>query len=177
MKWRRAAGRVALAAAALVLIAVVWIVWDDGRVAARVALEGITRSEPERAVALYVEALRSRDERLALARWTVPPNASDALLARRAAVTATLLGTATYTVTRIEWWSTCCEPHIISDDQARYAGFARLWVDLDGAAYVFDIHTARRYDYFTDDGRPRSWVVWDVYPAAERPLHFTWPGR
>jgi hypothetical protein len=177
VRWRRAAGRVGIAAALLLALAFTWIVWDDGRVMVRVALEGLTRSEPDRAVALYVDALTARDAPLALGRWTVPPNASDALFARRTQVTAQLLGTATYRVTRTEWWSTCCEPHIIPDSQARYAGFARLWVDLDGKPYVFDVHTARHYDYFDDDGRPRGWVVWDVYPTSERPLHFLWPGR
>jgi hypothetical protein len=177
VRWRRAAARVGIAAVLLLALAFTWIVWDDGRVTVRVALEGLTRSEPDRAVALYVDALTARDAPLALGRWTVPPNAPDALLARRAAVTDQLLGTTTYRVTRTEWWGTCCEPHIIRDDQARYAGFARLWVDLDGRPYVFDVHTWPQYQYFDDDGRPRTWVIWDVYPASEGPLLFRWPGR
>ena len=177
MRWRQPI-RVGLALlVALSATTAAWVVFDDARVAVRVALEGLVRSTPDRAVALYVDALPARDEALALGRWTVPPNASDVLLVRRTAVTQRLLGTATYRVTRTEWWSTCCMPSIISDDLAEYAGFARLSVELDGTPYVFDVHTLREYSSFTDDGRPRSWVIWDVYPATEEPLHFRWPGR
>ena len=177
MRWRRPIAVGLGLLVAFFALAFVWVIYDDGRVAVRVALEGFVRSTPDRALGLYVDALTDRDEQLALARWAVPPNASDALLARRRTVTNRLMGTATYRVIRTEWWSTCCMPSIIPDDQARYAGFARLSVDLDGAPYVFDIHTLRDYSYFNDDGRPRSWVIWDVYPATEQPLHFNWPGR
>jgi hypothetical protein len=162
---------------ALAALSVAWLILDEPRANVRVIAERLTGNTPERAVADYASALVQRDEPLALARWALPPNASDALIARRATLSHRLLGTARQRVTKTEWWSTCCEPQIVEEGYARYAGFARLSVELDGAPYVFDVIAAGQVDRFHDSGRPRTWLIRDVYPASDGPLFWLWPGR
>lgn len=177
MRWRR---RIFAGLCALVVITalgLVWLVEDDLRANVRVAAERATGNTPELSAAAYVSALTDRDESLALARWSLAGSRSDALDARRAALTHRLLGTRTHQVRTTQWWSTCCEPSITTPEYAKYAGFARLTVDLDGAPYVFDILAPGQVDRFHDTGAPRTWVIHDVYPAGEQPLFWTWPGR
>ena len=177
MKWRRPVLVGLCLIVALPALGIAWLVMDEQRAFIRVVAERVTGNTPERAAADYASALLSRDESLALARWSLPTNASDALVARRATLTHQLLGTASHRVTNIEWWGTCCMPHIVEPEYARYAGFARLTVDLGDVPYVFDILTAGHYSPVNDDGRPRTWLIHDIYPANETPLFWTWPGR
>jgi hypothetical protein len=177
MKWRRPLLVGLCLIVALPALGLAWLVMDEQRAFIRVVAERVTGNTPERAAADYASALLSRDESLALARWSLPTNTSDALVARRATLTHQLLGTASHRVTNIEWWGTCCMPTIVTAEYAQYAGFARLSVDLDGVPYVFDILAAGHVSRFDDYGGPRTWLIRDVYPATEKPLFWTWPGR
>jgi len=162
---------------AMIAIGAAWLVLDEQRANVRVIAEHLIGNTPERAVADYAAAVAQRDEPLALARWAVPADAPQALTARRVTLTHRLLGTADQRITQTEWWSTCCMPQIVDEDYARYAGFARVSVELDGAPYIFDVIAAGQVDRFHDSGAPRTWLIRDVYPASDRPLFWTWPGR
>ncbi len=82
-------------------------------------------------------------------------------------------------VLEIEWWGTCCEPHIITD--SREAGFSRLWVEVSGGneprQYVFDVLAPPMSYLGRWGGYPvRHWQILEVYPAGEEPLYWRWPG-
>lgn len=144
-------------------------------------LERVLRESPEARVADYVRAVAHGDERAAGAVWKLPsslPGGSiEALRERRRTVTHELATRGlrpTFEVVHTEWWSLCCEPHVVDDP--RYAGGARMTVRLtagDGATltYVFDVFTLGGACWEGDTFCPsRRWALRDVYPAGEEPL-------
>jgi hypothetical protein len=145
-------------------------------------MERVRGETPQARVDAYVQAVLAGDEEAALAAWTPPDperdeELSEALRQRRRDVTRQLiaaeLGEA-YTIADVEWWTTCCEPHVTCD--ARNAGGARIrvqFLDRDGLPIVtvFDVlHRDGAYWGAAAGHPPRRWALYDVYPRGEEPL-------
>lgn len=145
----------------------------------RSALMSLQRDTPGNRVDSFMTAVIQGDERAAFAAWQIPTNGHGPTIAslaeRRAYVTRSLIARRprTYVIESVEWWSMCCEPHII--DSSRLASGARYTVDVDGVRYRIDAFAARTEAVY--DGLPPSdWAVRDVYPLGERPIYNRWPG-
>ena len=140
----------------------------------------ITADTPDGQLELFARSIERGDLGRARSLWVLPANASqlvrDPLEARKHEVMRELGGLAgrPYVVERVQWWGTCCMPHVI--DSPKGAGGARYWVRFDGSLvpYVVDVFaTDTSWIY---DGQPaRGWAVRDVYRSTDRPLYFTWP--
>lgn len=138
---------------------------------------------PQAKVASYLALVARGDRDGALALWPVDERLGPEYEERRHSVTTELerLGPdLSHQVLEIEWWSTCCEPGVITD--SRGAGFARLWVEVsgDGEArqYVFDVLVRGGAYWGRMEGYPvRRWQILDVYPVEEGSLVWGWPGR
>ncbi|HAL61650.1 MAG TPA: hypothetical protein DCP08_04480 [Chloroflexi bacterium] len=144
-------------------------------------VERVSGETPQAKVSSYLALVMRGAQDEALALWPANEQLGSEYEERRHSVTTTLeeLGPElSHRVLKIEWWSTCCEPHIITD--SRYAGFARLWVEVTGSnesrQYVFDL-LVRGGSYWGEmEGYPvRHWQIVDVYPAREKPLWWRWP--
>lgn len=143
-------------------------------------IELLVRDEPSAQVNEYVRAIASGDRVSAMAVWQIPERGAgvtlEALRDRRAAVTDAFLAARVdgYSVVGIEWWSTCCEPHPVSDKV--HASAARLTVHFAGAtpvSYFVDVRTADRDRSFLDEVA-RRWVLADVYPVTDDPISLPW---
>ena len=151
--------------------------------AGNAAREGLMGETPEAKIAAYMRAVRRGDRATAVEAWEpgAPTQLHHAALEqRREQVTDELLALkiSEFTILEYEWWTTCCEPHVICD--ARNAGGARVQVQLlddqgNPQSYVFDVFT-REQPYWGDAmGNPfRRWVIRDVYAAGEEPLYWRW---
>ncbi len=146
-------------------------------------VERVSGETPQAKVSSYL-ALVARGERdEALALWPANEWPGPEYEARRHSVTREIeeLGPdLSHWVMKIEWWGTCCEPHIITD--SREAGFARLWVEVSGGneprQYVFDVLAPGGCCWGGMTGYPvRHWQILEVYPEGEEPLAWRWPGR
>ena len=142
-------------------------------------VERVSGETPQAKVASYLALVARGDWDGALALWPANERLGSEYEVRRHSVTTELerLGPElSHRVVKIEWWSTCCEPHIITD--SREAGFARLWVEVSGGGearqYVFDVFTRFGYGGRPDGYPVRRWQIVDVYPAGAGPL--VWPG-
>lgn len=137
----------------------------------------------EAGIKAYLQAVMRRDRQAALKLWDLsvplPAGSEPLLLQRREQITDELLAfdIAGYHIMHIEWWTTCCEPHVTCS--ARSAGGARVQVQLLDAggqplSYLFDIF-AREQPYWGDAlGNPlRHWLLRDVYLMEQMPLF--WP--
>ena len=145
-------------------------------------LERVRGETPQARVDAYAQAILAGDEEAAFAAWTPPDperndELSEALRQRRRDVTRQLIAanlSETYTITDIEWWTTCCEPSVTCD--ARNAGGARIrvqFLDQDGLPVVtiFDVlHRDGAYWGAAAGHPPRQWALYDVYPRGEKPL-------
>lgn len=134
-------------------------------------------------MAAYLEVILQGDKASAYNCWR-PANErlGPEYEARRQAVTEAIsaLGSNfSFHVLDVEWWSTCCEPHVIDDP--RNAGFARLRVAVGGTpedeiTYVFDVGVTGGPYYGEMMGCPvRHWRIVDAYPEGEEPLYWKWP--
>jgi hypothetical protein len=142
-------------------------------------IEFLIRDDPQARVNDYLQAVAGGDRDRALALWNVPDRgAADALVAlsvRRIETTDILLaaGPRAYRITDVQWWSTCCEPHPVT--QQAWASVARITVSLDASAdgYIFDVRA-------TTPGRSpldevtRHWSISDAYRAGDEPLLLRW---
>lgn len=79
-----------------------------------------------------------------------------------------------YVVERVQWWGTCCMPHVIDSPQG--AGGARYRVRFDGSLvlYVVDVFAVDTSWIYDGPARARR-AVRDVYREGDRPLYFTAP--
>ena len=188
---RRREGRWSLAGSLVVVLGIAFtafVLWLDPSVFAPVLgpvnrlVERVSGETPQAKVALYLALAARGDGDRALALWPTSERLGPEYEARRHSVTRELeeLGLElSHRVLKIEWWGTCCEPHVITD--SREAGFARLWVEVSGGdgarRYVFDV-LVRGGAYWGEwEGYPvRDWRILDVYPAGEEPLYWHWPG-
>lgn len=144
------------------------------------AIARLQRDTPEARVEDLMKALVQGDQRAAFAAWRVPDRGHgptlDALAQRRSEVVRAILEQRPqrYTVEAVEWWSMCCEPHIISSRE--WASGARYTIVVDGVRYrvdAFATNKAAVYERLPATG----WVVYDMYPAGGKPLYNTFPGR
>jgi hypothetical protein len=144
-------------------------------------VEQVIGETPQAKVSSYLALVSQGDGEGALALWPASEQLGPEYEARRHTVTTELeeLGPdLSHRVVKIEWWGTCCEPHIITD--SREAGFARLWAEVsgDGKArqYVFDVFTRHGYWGRMEGYAVRHWQILEVYPVGEEPLYWRWPG-
>jgi hypothetical protein len=143
-------------------------------------IEFLLHEEPQARVDDYLRALSARDRDKALALWEIPdrgaPDALGALRDRRQEVTDALLAVASgsHRVIDVQWWSTCCEPHLVPDKGN--ASIARIRIAIDGATeqrYTFDVRAAAP-DRSLLDEVARRWSIADVYAVGEQPLVLRW---
>lgn len=145
-------------------------------------VERVVGETPQVKVSSYLAFLARGDRDKALALWPASEQLGPEYGARRHTVTTELeeLGPdLSHRVAKIEWWGTCCEPHIITD--SREAGFARLWAEVSGGGearqYVFDLLAPPMPYLGRWKGYPvRHWQILEVYPVEEEPLYWRWPG-
>jgi hypothetical protein len=147
-------------------------------------VEQVSGETPQAKVSSYLALATRGDRDRALTLWPANERLGPEYERRRHSITTELeaLGTGlSYKVLEIEWWSTCCEPNIITD--SREAGFARLWVQMSRAnearlyTYVFDVLAHGGCCWGWMEGYPvRHWQIVDAYPAGEEPLYWLWPG-
>jgi hypothetical protein len=145
-------------------------------------VERVIGETPQAKVSSYLALVARGDQDGALALWPTSERLGAEYEMRRHSVTTeleTIGPELSHRVVKIEWWETCCEPHIITD--SREAGFARLWVEVSGGGeareYVFDVFTRFGYGGRPDGYPVRHWQIVDVYPTGEEPLYWRWPGR
>ena len=140
----------------------------------------ITADTPDAQLELFAGSIQRGDIERARSLWIIPANAStpvrDSLEGRKHALMAELAGFAgrPYVIERVQWWGTCCMPHVIESPKG--AGGARYWVRFDGSLvpYVVDVFAADTS--WVQAGQPASdWAVRDVYRSTDRPLYFAWP--
>lgn len=145
-------------------------------------IERATGETPEAKVAAYLEAIRNGNEASAYNCWRpINERLGSDYETRRQAVTGAISALSSgfsFRILEVEWWSTCCEPHVINDP--KNAGFARLRVAVGGFAgknviYVFDVLNGCPY-WGEMLGCPiRHWRILDAYPEGEEPLYWKWP--
>lgn len=145
-------------------------------------IEKITNETPEAKINAYIQAVSKGDKETALKIWEYPTwnlESNDYILLkeRREKATDELIKekiTSNFTITNIEWWSTCCMPSIISNSNG--AGGARAKVELTDInnkknIYIFDIFVREtHYGGATEEPKLRHWVIRDIYPLGEEPL-------
>lgn len=144
-------------------------------------VERLIGETPRAKVSSYLELVASGAREEALALWPADEGLGPEYEVRRQSVTTELeeLGAeVSHRVLITEWWSTCCEPHVITD--SRVAGFARLWVEVsrgdEHRQYVFDLFGRGASCWPGVDGcAVRRWQIVDVYPTGEEPLVWGWP--
>jgi len=189
---RRRERRWSLAGSLVVVLGLAFtafVLWLDPSVYAPVLgpvnrlVERVIGETPQAKVSSYLVLVARGEQDKALALWPASEWLGPEYEARRHSLTRELeaLGPElSHRVLDIQWWGTCCEPHIITD--SREAGFARLWVEISGGGearqYVFDV-LVRGGAYWGEwEGYPvRHWQIGEVYPAGEEPLYWRWPGR
>ena len=145
-------------------------------------VERVSGETPQAKVSSYLALVARGDQDRALALWPANERLGAEYEARRHSVTTKLeaLGPElSHRVVKIEWWSTCCEPNIITD--SRGAGFARLWVEVSNGneprQYVFDVLGQGGSCWGEMEGYwVRRWRILEVYPTGEEPLYWRWPG-
>jgi hypothetical protein len=143
--------------------------------------ERLIGETPQAKVSSYLELVDSGSREDALGLWPANEGLGPEYEARRQSVTTELeeLGPElSHRVLKTEWWSTCCEPHVITD--SRDAGFARLWVEVfrgdEPGQYVFDVIGRGASCWPGMEGcAVRRWRILDVHPSGEEPLVWGWP--
>jgi hypothetical protein len=166
-----------LVAVGILALVVMALIAPPGSPNGKLVFEWLTGETPQAKVGAYVLALALGNKGAALAWWGAPDDLSD----RRAQVVSELLASGLsprFSITRIEWWSTCCEPHVIHEP--RGAGGARVRVQLydrQGAPllYTFDIFVSGGAYWGPAANYPlRHWVIRDIYPDGDAPLFWRW---
>ncbi|HAL61884.1 MAG TPA: hypothetical protein DCP08_05685 [Chloroflexi bacterium] len=188
---RRREGRWSLAGSVVVVLGVAFtafVFWLDPSVFAPVLgpvnrlVERVSGETPQAKVSSYLALVARGDRDGALVLWPANDRLGSDYKGRRHSVTTELEGLGpelSHRVLKIEWWSTCCEPHVITDN--REAGFARLWVEVsrdnEARQYVFDLLAPPMPYLGRWEGYPvRHWQILDVYPVEGEPLVWRWPG-
>ena len=145
-------------------------------------LERVRGETPQARVDAYAQAVLAGDEEGALAAWTSPDpertdELSEALRQRRRDVTRQLIAAELdedYMIADVDWWTTCCEPHVTCDARIAGGGRSRVqFLDEDGlpVIYTFDVlHRDGAYWGAATGHSPRRWALYDVYPRGEEPL-------
>ena len=148
-------------------------------------IEKIKNETPQAKIELYLQAVSKGDKEEALTLWEFP-NWWDSsfvgfnqLKDRREKITNRLIGAkinSDFTITKIDWWNTCCMPSII-DDSNRANG-VRVYVQLidsddNKLNYVFDVFVLEDREKLGIGDSIRHWILRDVYSENEEPLFWT----
>ena len=145
-------------------------------------IEKIKNETPEAKVAAYVQAVSNGDTEKALSFWEISESYGlyleycDKIRDRGKQVTEELIEKkikSDFTITRIEWWSTCCVPRVI--ENSRVAGEAKVYVQLTDSnnaksIYIFDIIVPGGYDGGLSGYSVRHWIISDIYSQDQEPL-------
>jgi len=147
--------------------------------------EKIINETPEAKVNAYIQAITKNNKEQALSVWEFPGwwNSSfigfDQLKERREKTTDDLLKAkinSNFTVTRIEWWNTCCVPSVTDD--SNWANGARVYVQLTDFSnnklfYIFDVFVLKGYRQPGLGNSVRHWTIRDIYSQDQEPLFWT----
>ena len=152
---------------------------DSERGISSLLIEKITNENPEAKITSYIQAVSNGDEEAALSFWNISesyelnPEYSNKIKDRGERITKELIEKkikSDFTITHIEWWSTCCMPSIT--ENPRIAGKAKVYVQLTDynnirSAYIFNVIVPRGYTGGLAGHSVRHWVIADVYPENE----------
>lgn len=142
-------------------------------------IEEATGKTPEAMLTRYVKSVASGDQGQAFAVWVNPEalngNDREKFAGIREKVTEDLIAAKVspgFTIKDIEWWSTCCVPHVMKDSRA--AGRAKFYVEFTDANnakldYVFDFEVPGGYDGGLTGYSVREWKIKDAYPKGGYP--------
>lgn len=150
-------------------------------------IEKMTGNTPEVKIENYISAVSNGNKEQALMEWTVLEkdrykdkssmlNAeyysqlNNQLRKTGETITQDLISkkiNPTYKIQKVEWWSTCCEPHII--ENPRMSGHAKFYVELTDSnkttsVYIFNLEVPGGYDGGLTSHYVRHWVIDDIYP-------------
>ncbi len=148
-------------------------------------IEKAISETPEAKIELYLQAISKEDEKGALTLWEFPDwwDSSfigfDQLKNRREEMTNKLIETkinSDFTITKIDWWGTCCVPSIIDD--SNWANGARVYVQLtdfnnNKLNYIFDVFVSKGHREPGIGDSIRHWTIRDVYPENEESIFWT----
>jgi len=137
---------------------------------------------PEAKVELYLQTASKKDKKAALGLWEFPNwwNSTfagfDQLKERREKITNELIEAkinSHFTITKIDWWNTCCMPSITDD--SNLANGARVYVQLtdfnnNKLDYIFDVFVSKGHREPGIGDSIRHWTIRDIYPENEEPL-------
>jgi len=165
------------------LIACLWWMYLTGSLI--FSIEKIKNETPEAKIAAYVQAVSNGDTEKALSFWEIPKSYGlyleycDGIRDRGKQVTKELIEKkikSDFTITHIEWWSTCCVPRVI--ENSRVAGEAKVYVQLTDSSdaksiYIFDVIVPGGYDGGLAGHSVRHWIISDIYPQDQEPLFWT----
>ncbi len=169
--------------AVLILLAVFFFAYMNGIFAP--FIEKAISETPKAKIELYLQAVSKEDKKEALTLWEFPNwwNSSfmgfDQLKDRREEMTNKLIEAkinSDFTVTKIDWWSTCCTPRIIND--SNWANRARVYVQLidfdnNKFNYVFDVFVSKGHREPGIGDSIRHWTIRDIYPENEESIFWT----
>lgn len=155
------------------LIACLWWMYLTGSLIC--FIEKIKNETPEAKVAAYIQAVAENNKEKALSFWDISESYELNLeycneirdLGKQ--VTKKLIEKkikSDFTITHIEWWSTCCVPRIIENPCV--AGEAKVYVQLTDSnnaksIYIFDVIVPGGYDGGLSGHSVRHWVISDIY--------------
>ena len=166
----------------LVFATVIGFFVDSNHGISSFLIEKIKNENPEAKVTAYIQAVSSGDMEKALDFWNVSesyklnPEYCDKIKNRGERTTKELIEKrikSDFTVTNIEWWSTCCVPNII--ENSRFAGKAKVYIQLTDSnniksTYIFEVIVPRGYSGELAGHSVRHWVISDVYLESKKPV-------
>jgi hypothetical protein len=137
-------------------------------------IEEVTGKTPEAKIEKYINAVSGGDKEQALAAWNIPSQNESSVLpaeyyenlkVQRETTTQELIAkklSSNFKIKNIEWWSTCCEPHVL--DNSRAAGRAKLYVELTDSnnakfTYIFDLSVPGGYNGGLTSHYVRDWQI------------------
>ncbi|MEA1936877.1 MAG: hypothetical protein U9N04_02075 [Patescibacteria group bacterium] len=148
-------------------------------------IEKVTNKTPEEKVEVYVRAVAENDKEKALSLWEIPDSYKlnleyrNKIKDRGKQITGKMIEKgikSDFTITHIEWWSTCCMPSVT--ENSRVAGEAKVHVQLIDSnniksVYIFDVIVPGGYEGGLTEHSIRHWVISDIYPENEESLFWT----
>ena len=146
------------------------------------AIEKIKNENPEAKVTAYIQAISNGDKEKAMSFWEISESYElnleycNKIKDRGEQITKELIEKkikSDFTITRIEWWSTCCVPNIT--ENPRIAGKAKVYIQLTDfnnikSTYIFDVIVPGGYQGGLAGHSVRYWVISDIYSKDEKPI-------
>lgn len=147
-------------------------------------IEKITGKTPEAKIENYIKTVSGGNKEKAFAVWDLPKidtssassaNYYEELKTQRETFTQDLIAkkiSPNFKIKDIEWWSTCCEPHVIQNPRA--AGRAKFHVELTDSnntksTYIFNLEVPGGYDGGLTRHYVRDWKITEAYPENGYP--------